>query len=171
MGARAGVSPRADDAGHFFIAAGRRLNSFLTSGWSASWLQVLPSNTCLTVASPSTGSRNFRESAHAAARDEVLEPSRDCWLHGAASGDLDVGSQGSPLSNRLKGEEGWEYLHIAIDDCTRLAYAELRTDEKDATCAAFIRRVAAFYSHHGISVQRVEKLKQLRRNNVLGDHS
>ena len=58
-------------------------------------------------------------------------------------------------SNRLKGTKGWEFLHIAIDDCTRLAYAELLPDEKGATCAAFLRRAAAFYSRHGIRIQRV----------------
>ena len=58
-------------------------------------------------------------------------------------------------SNRLKGTKGWEFLHIAIDDCTRLAYAELLPDEKGATCAAFLRRAAAFFSRHGIRIQRV----------------
>jgi transposase InsO family protein len=55
-------------------------------------------------------------------------------------------------SNRRKG---WEFLHIAIDDCTRLAYAELLPDEKGLTCAAFLRRAAAFFSRHGIHIQRV----------------
>lgn len=59
------------------------------------------------------------------------------------------------LSNRLKGRKGWEFLHIAIDDRTRLAYAELLPDEKGHTCAAFLRRAAAFYRRHGIRIQRV----------------
>ena len=53
-------------------------------------------------------------------------------------------------SSRLKGYKGWEFLHVAIDDRTRLAYAELLTDEKGATCAAFLLRAAAFYRRHGI---------------------
>jgi transposase InsO family protein/transposase len=48
---------------------------------------------------------------------------------------------------------GWEYVHIAIDDCTRLAYAEVLTDEKATTVVAFLRRAVAFYARHGISVQ------------------
>lgn len=58
-------------------------------------------------------------------------------------------------SGRLQGGKGWEFLHIAIDDRTRLAYAELLPDEKGATCAAFLRRAAAFYRRHGIRIQRV----------------
>ena len=40
---------------------------------------------------------------------------------------------------------GWEYVHVAIDDYTRLAYAEVLDDEKAATAAGFLRRAVAFY--------------------------
>jgi len=50
---------------------------------------------------------------------------------------------------------GWEYVHIAIDDATRLAYAEVLTDEKGSTAVAFLRRALAFYAAHGITVERV----------------
>ena len=40
---------------------------------------------------------------------------------------------------------GWEFVHIAIDDCTRLAYAEVLADEKATTVVAFLRRAVAFY--------------------------
>jgi transposase InsO family protein len=50
---------------------------------------------------------------------------------------------------------GWEYVHIAIDDCTRLAYAEVLCDEKGSTAVGFLRRAAAFYERHGITVQSV----------------
>jgi transposase InsO family protein len=50
---------------------------------------------------------------------------------------------------------GWEYVHIAVDDCTRLAYAEVLPDEKAITVAGFLRRAAAFYALHGITVERV----------------
>jgi len=58
-------------------------------------------------------------------------------------------------SGRLKGHKGWEFLHIAVDDRTRLAYAELLSDEKSATSGAFLRRAVAFYRRHGIRVERV----------------
>jgi transposase InsO family protein len=50
---------------------------------------------------------------------------------------------------------GWEYVHIAIDDATRLAYAEVLADEKASTATAFLGRALAFYTRHGITVQRV----------------
>ena len=50
---------------------------------------------------------------------------------------------------------GWDYVHIAIDDCTRLAYAEVLPDEKASTAIAFLRRAVAFYRRHGITVERV----------------
>lgn len=50
---------------------------------------------------------------------------------------------------------GWEYVHIAIDDCTRLAYAEVLEDEKATTVVAFLRRAVAFYERHGMLVQQL----------------
>jgi transposase InsO family protein len=50
---------------------------------------------------------------------------------------------------------GWEYCHVAIDDATRLAYAEVLTDEKASTAIAFLRRAVAFYASYGIRTQRV----------------
>jgi transposase InsO family protein len=50
---------------------------------------------------------------------------------------------------------GWEYVHIAIDDATRLAYAEVHNDEKASTAVAFLRRALAFYAAHAIRVERV----------------
>ncbi|HLK89815.1 MAG TPA: IS481 family transposase [Polyangia bacterium] len=56
----------------------------------------------------------------------------------------------------IRGNNGWEFLHVAIDDRTRLAYAELLADEKGATSAGFLHRVAAFFSRHGI--RRIERV-------------
>jgi transposase InsO family protein/transposase len=50
---------------------------------------------------------------------------------------------------------GWDFVHIAIDDCTRLAYAEVLGDEKATTAVAFLGRALAFYARHGITVERV----------------
>jgi transposase InsO family protein len=50
---------------------------------------------------------------------------------------------------------GWSYLHIAIDDHTRLAYAELLKDERGPSCAAFLRRAAGWYAERGITIERV----------------
>jgi transposase InsO family protein len=50
---------------------------------------------------------------------------------------------------------GWEYVHIAIDDYTRLAYAEVLTDEKATTVVGFLKRAVAFYTRHGITVKQL----------------
>jgi transposase len=48
---------------------------------------------------------------------------------------------------------GWEYVHIAIDDATRLAYVEVLDDEKATTAIGFLRRVVAHYARYGITTQ------------------
>ena len=50
---------------------------------------------------------------------------------------------------------GWEYVHVAIDDATRLAYVEVLADEKATTAVGFLRRALAFFAAHGIRVERV----------------
>ena len=51
---------------------------------------------------------------------------------------------------------GYEYVHCAIDDHTRLAYAEIHPDERADTCSAFLRRAAAWFAAHGIP--RIERV-------------
>ena len=50
---------------------------------------------------------------------------------------------------------GWDYVHVAIDDHTRLAYAEVLPDERVATCAGFLTRAAAWFAARGVIVARV----------------
>jgi transposase InsO family protein len=50
---------------------------------------------------------------------------------------------------------GWDAIHIAIDDATRLAYAEALPDEKATTAVAFLGRALSFFARHGITVERV----------------
>jgi transposase InsO family protein len=57
-------------------------------------------------------------------------------------------------SRRNRGA-GWSYLHIAIDDHTRLAYAELLKDERGTSSAAFLRRAHGWYADQGITIERV----------------
>ncbi len=54
-----------------------------------------------------------------------------------------------------RGTTGWEFVHIAIDDYSRLAYAEVLTDEKATTAIGFLQRALAFFAQHGITVERV----------------
>jgi transposase len=50
---------------------------------------------------------------------------------------------------------GWEFVHIAIDDATRLAYVEVLNDEKATTAIAFLRRAIAHYAGYGITVEQL----------------
>ena len=50
---------------------------------------------------------------------------------------------------------GWEFVHIAIDDHSRLAYAEVLPDEKATTAIGFLRRASAFYARYGFRVERL----------------
>ena len=50
---------------------------------------------------------------------------------------------------------GWQHLHVAIDDHTRLAYTELLTSERKEDCAAFLTRAVAWYAEQGITIERV----------------
>ena len=58
-------------------------------------------------------------------------------------------------AGRVRKTAGWEFVHVAIDDCTRLAYAEVLADEKAATAIGFLRRALAFFARHGIDVERL----------------
>jgi transposase InsO family protein len=62
------------------------------------------------------------------------------------------------IGHRIHGDRrtrvrgiGWEYLHIAIDDATRLAYAALFPDETAVSTAAFLAQAAAWFARHGIA--------------------
>jgi transposase InsO family protein len=50
---------------------------------------------------------------------------------------------------------GWQWLHVAIDDHSRLAYAELLPAEDRHACAAFLARAVAWYGEQGIVIERV----------------
>jgi transposase InsO family protein len=55
---------------------------------------------------------------------------------------------------RMRGI-GWEYVHVCVDDATRIAYVEVLDDERAVTAAGFLRRAVAHYRAHGIRVERV----------------
>lgn len=105
---------------------------------------------------------------HHAGRLRDLEPPEPVrrYEHDAA-GDLlhlDVKKLGRirGIGHRITGDRssrargaGWEYVHVAIDDYSRLAYVEVLANEEATTTAAFLRRALAFYRSHGIRIRRV----------------
>jgi transposase InsO family protein len=58
-------------------------------------------------------------------------------------------------SGSRRGTIGWEFVHVAVDDYSRLAYAEVLSDEKAATAIGFLQRAIAFFARHGVRVEGI----------------
>jgi len=61
------------------------------------------------------------------------------------------GRAGTPRSHG----RGYDYLHVAIDDMSRVAYVASFDDERGTTCARFLLDAAAFFAGHGVRIERV----------------
>ena len=61
---------------------------------------------------------------------------------------------GSPGTPRPDGA-GYDYLHVAVDDTSRVAYVAPFADERGTTCARFLLDAAAFFARHGVRIERV----------------
>lgn len=66
------------------------------------------------------------------------------------------------LGHRVTGNRGqrcegagWDYLHVCVDDASRLAFVEIHADERKYTCARFLIRAIRFFRQHRITVERV----------------
>jgi hypothetical protein len=57
--------------------------------------------------------------------------------------------------NRRSGGLGWEFVHVAVDDATRLAYAEVLPNEQGPTAVGFLDRAIAWFGSLGITVERI----------------
>jgi transposase InsO family protein len=74
-----------------------------------------------------------------------------------------IARPGHRVTGRISGrghhrrafDRGWEFVHVAVDDATRLAYVEVLADEKAATAVGFLRRALAFFRSYGIRVERL----------------
>ncbi|HET7509462.1 MAG TPA: IS481 family transposase [Solirubrobacterales bacterium] len=76
-----------------------------------------------------------------------------------AAGHRATGQRRTQVETRKErarhGKAGWEFVHVCVDDATRLAYAEVLPDEKGPTAAGFLRRAAAWFKGMGVTVERV----------------
>jgi transposase InsO family protein len=102
------------------------------------------------------------------ARLRAMEPAaavrRYQWPHPGDLLHLDVKKLGriGRVGHRISGNRrsrvrgiGWEYVHVAVDDASRLAYVEVLGDEDGATVTTFLWRALAWFRRHGIRVARV----------------
>jgi transposase InsO family protein len=63
--------------------------------------------------------------------------------------------QRTDAAGKRRNIVGWEYVHVAVDDATRLAYVEVLGDETGRTSVGFLGRAVRFFRRHGITVERV----------------
>jgi transposase InsO family protein len=63
--------------------------------------------------------------------------------------------RGNTLQHQRKTRVGYDFVHSAVDAYSRLAYSEILTDERGASCAGFWQRAQAFFADHGITVEAV----------------
>jgi transposase InsO family protein len=77
---------------------------------------------------------------------------------------LDVKKLGRILQvgHRITGDRhdtvegaGWEYVHVAIDDCSRVAYCQVLPDEEAVSASAFLRAAVAYYAALGVTIREV----------------
>jgi transposase InsO family protein len=77
----------------------------------------------------------------------------------AGAGHALTGLRTSQNANRRRrrrgGPKAWEFVHVCVDDATRLAYAEVLDDERGETAAAFLRRAVDWFRGYGVEVERV----------------
>lgn len=59
-----------------------------------------------------------------------------------------------PSARRDRGS-GYDYLHVAVDDASRVAFVGVHPDERAATTVRFVRDAVAFFAEHGVRVERV----------------
>jgi transposase InsO family protein len=102
------------------------------------------------------------------ARLQALEPAapvqRYEWARPGELVHLDVKKLGriGRVGHRISGDRrsrvrgiGWEYVHVAIDDASRLAYVEVLPEEDGATTTQFLWRARAWFRRHGIRLRRI----------------
>ena len=73
----------------------------------------------------------------------------------ARPGHRVIGRQTGGGHHKRRYDQGWEFVHVCIDDATRLAYVEVLTDEKAPTAVGFLRRAVKHYATYGITIERL----------------
>jgi transposase len=73
----------------------------------------------------------------------------------ARPGHRITGTRALPGYQSKAYNRGWEFVHVCVDDASRLAYVEVLADERRESAAAFLERAVAWYRARGIRVERV----------------
>ena len=149
------LANRTDESRIETIAALRRLR--MTGAEIAECLEMALSTVSGVLARIGLGKLSRLEPPEPANRYERARPGElihiDVKKLGAIKGGLGHRAHGSRRHSPRGG--GWEFVHVCVDDATRLAYVEVLGDEKASTAVGFLRRATAFYRAHGVRVERV----------------
>ena len=65
---------------------------------------------------------------------------------------------GHRITGNRRGQKrgiGWDFLHVCVDDASRLAYTEILPDERKESAVAFLERAIAWFARLGVTVERV----------------
>jgi transposase InsO family protein len=72
-----------------------------------------------------------------------------------------IGSVGHRITGRRTGVVnrhlgiGWEFVHVCIDDASRIAFSQVMNDERKTSAIAFLEAAVAYYASLGVKVERV----------------
>jgi hypothetical protein len=61
----------------------------------------------------------------------------------------------STETRRRQRNRGYDYLHVAVDDCSRVAFVRVFSDEQGGTTARFLLEAAGFFADHGVRIERI----------------
>ncbi len=126
--------------------------------------QAIAAEVCV---SPATVSRILRRARLSRMRDlDPVEPvRRDERAHPGELIHIDIKklNRFSEPGHRVTGDRGggrsigagWEFAHVCIDDASRLAFVEMKSDEKAVSAVAFLKAAVAYYERLGVTVTRV----------------
>jgi transposase InsO family protein len=141
------------------IAALRRLR--MTAAEIAQCLSMPPSTVSGILTRTGLGKLSRLEPLEPANRYECRRPGELVHVDVKKLGK--IARPGHRVTGRVSGgghhrrayDLGWEYVHVCVDDATRLAYVEVLADEKATTAVAFLRRAVAHFAAYGVRVERV----------------
>jgi len=72
-----------------------------------------------------------------------------------------IGSVGHRITGRISGVVnrhlgiGWEFVHVCIDDASRIAFSRVMKDERKESAVAFLKAAVAYYASLGVKIERV----------------
>jgi transposase InsO family protein len=118
------------------------------------WLQRIGLGRLSRLQPPEPPNRYERKRAGGLIHVDVKKLGRINGVGHRISGSRASQSKGR-FAGRRKGALGWEFVHVCVDDATRLAYVEVLADERGQTAAGFLRRAVRWFASMGIAVERV----------------